>query len=129
MLADLLSARLSGGADRRLARFVRESASPAHLVCDLTHRLLVYSAGRARQFRRATGEMEGASLWECASPEIVEAERDLEALGWFDLAAPVLELDTRGHRSRLIEIPAGRFTWTRFRLSDGSHARLVETIG
>ncbi|WP_092694488.1 helix-turn-helix domain-containing protein [Tranquillimonas rosea] len=128
LLADLLSARLAGGADGRLGKFVGDSVSPLHLICDMTHRLLAYSSARARQFRRVPEELDGALLWECASPDIIEAERNLETLGWFDLVAPIIELETTGHRSHLLEIPESRFTWTRFRLSDGRYARLVETI-
>lgn len=127
-IVELLTARLTGDADRTLARFVRETAAPMHLVCDLTHRLLAYSPARARQFRRSSGELDGRSLWACASAEISRAEEALEDLGWYDLPAPSLELHTGAHRSDLIEIPESVFRWTRFRLSDGTHARLVETL-
>ncbi|MDM8166145.1 helix-turn-helix transcriptional regulator [Roseovarius sp.] len=127
-LADLLAARLTGAADRRLGQFVRDSAAPVHLVCDLTHRLLAFSGARARSFRRPPEELDGALLWECASAEIVAAEGRLESAGWYDMAAPVMAFRTSGRASRLLEIREGPMAWTRFRLSDGSHARLVETL-
>ncbi len=124
----LVSARLTSGADQRLARFVNDSLQPMHLVCDLTHNLLAYSPARADEFKRDGSELLGTSLWPWASEDIVRAEENLETMGWYDLAAPSLELTTTARRSSAINIPKSVFNWTRFRLSDGSNVRLVETL-
>ncbi|WP_281173914.1 helix-turn-helix transcriptional regulator [Afifella pfennigii] len=127
-LAELLSARLSSAADMRLARFVTEASTPIHLVCDISHKLLAYSKARAKEFRAPASDIEGMSLWASASEEIVGAERRLGELGWYDAVAPVLEFETDHHVTEVIDIPRARFAWTRFRLSDGRHVRLVETL-
>lgn len=128
MPENLLSARLASAADARLARFVRGSVGPVHLVCDFTHKLLAYSEARAQEFRVSRSELEGSSLWGSASIDIVTAESKLESLGWYGKLPPTLMFETGFHSGRLVEIPRARFAWTRFRLSDGSYARLVETL-
>lgn len=128
-LVDLLQARLTTAADRQLARLVVTSSLPVHLVCDLTHRLLACSAARARQLRKGVAEMLGVSLWPAATPEIAAAEAALPALGWFDGRQFCHEADTRAQSGTLVDIHAGRFRWTRFRLAGGAFVRLVETIG
>ena len=45
-LRELMSARLDSAGDHALARLVTGSSASAHLVCDLTHRLLAASRGR-----------------------------------------------------------------------------------
>ncbi len=124
----LLAARLDAPADRQLARLVERSTLPLHLVCDLTHALLACSAPRARQFHRDVGEVIGTSLWPCASEEIVRAEARLPAIGWYDAPGLVVEAETGARPGPVIDIAASRFRWTRLQLSDGSFARLVETV-
>lgn len=127
-LLDLLAAKLDTPGDRQLARLVASSTLPVHLICDLTHRLLACSAPRARQLRKDVAEVIGVSLWPAATPEIEAAEASLPDRGWYDGRAVSLEADTRAHRSPLIDIARSRFRWTRLRLSDGTFARLVETV-
>lgn len=127
-LLSLLSARLSSAADRQLARLVRTSALPVHLICDLTHGLLACSPGRARQFRVDLPDLIGVSLWPAATPDIERAEAQLSGLGWYDGVGLVHEGHTRARAGPLVTIREGRFRWTRFRLSDGTFARLVETL-
>ena len=52
----------------------------------------------------------------------------LAALGWFEPGAPAVEGVTRAHTTAAVRIRRSRFRWTRFQLSDGSFARLVETV-
>ncbi|MDF1586876.1 hypothetical protein PZ740_10840 [Rhodospirillales bacterium YIM 152171] len=107
---------------------VEEAPRPVHLVCDLTHRLLALSLPRERQCRLSRGELLGRSLWRYATDEIVAAEARLATLGWLEPAPPSLEIVTGANRSREVAIVAGRCRWTRFQLSDGTFARLVETL-
>ncbi|TWB62209.1 helix-turn-helix transcriptional regulator [Nitrospirillum viridazoti] len=124
----LMRAGLDSAADRELARLVNQSAGAVHLVCDLTHILLALSPARERDFGRARAELLGTSLWPYATEDIVAAEATLPDMGWFEAAPPALELTTRANRSAEVPIHASRFRWVRFQLSDGTFARLVDTI-
>ena len=125
----MLAARLDSAADHVLARLVSQSATPVHLVCDLTHRLLATSPGRAAQFRVPASVLMGQSLWRYATAEIVAAEAQLAGRGWFEPAPPAVEFCTGGRDSGDITILPCQMRWVRFQLSDGSFARLVETLG
>ncbi|MDC8012671.1 helix-turn-helix transcriptional regulator [Tahibacter soli] len=127
-IRELLHARLDSAADRELARMVDESTRAVHLVCDLTHRLLALSAQRERQCSIPRNDLIGRSLWRYASPEIVAAESTLADVGWFEAAPPAVEIRTGANTSTEVRILKSRMRWVRFRLSDGSYARLVETI-
>lgn len=128
-LRDLMQARADSDADRELARLVRHSARPLHLICDLTHRLLALSDARIVESRQSFWtDMIGQSLWPYATEEIVEAEQSLPQLGWFEGGSACLELQTGGNESRVWTIERSRFRIVRMRLSDGSFARLVETL-
>lgn len=127
-LRQLMHARLDSAAERELARLVEQSARPVHLVCDLTHRLLALSPARERQCRVPRAQLIGRSLWRYASPEIVAAEARLASLDWFGPAPPALEIVTGANHQTEVEIEPSRLRWVRFQLSDGSAARLVETL-
>ncbi len=127
-LRALMGARLDSAADRELARLVNQSSAAVHLVCDLTHRLLALSPDRERQCSVPRSELVGQSLWPYASPEIVAAEGQLAGWGWYEPAPPALEIITGPNAFREISIIPSRFRWVRFQLSDGSFARLVETL-
>lgn len=127
-LRALMHARLDSAAERELARLVEHSARPVHLVCDLTHRLLALSPARERQCRLPRTALIGRSLWRYASAEIVAAERRLGELDWFGPAPPALEIVTGANHHAEVTIEPGRLRWARFQLSDGSAARLVETL-
>lgn len=127
-IRELLHARLDSAADHELARMVNESSRAVHLVCDLTHRLLALSALRERQCSIPRNELVGRSLWRYASAEIVAAEAALPDVGWFEAAPPAVEIRTGANASTEMRILESRMRWVRFRLSDGSYARLVETI-
>ena len=128
-LVQMLGARLTAASDRQLARLVGASTLPVHLVCDLTHRLLACSSVRATQLHRDPADLMGISLWPAATPDIAAAEDALSGLGWYDGRAVSCEAHTRAQTGDLMDVRPGRFRWTRFRLADGTFARLVETIG
>jgi transcriptional regulator with XRE-family HTH domain len=126
VLRRLLAARLDSAADHQLARLVMQSPQPMHLICDLTHRLLAWSPSRAKDADGAN--LLGCSLWRYASDELRETERLLPELGWYQPAPPAIEGLTGANRARRLRIRPGRFRFTRFQLSDGCFARLVETL-
>jgi len=123
----LLAARLGSTADHQLAALVSQSARPMHLICDLTHRLLAWSPARAREAVRQDNLI-GTSLWRFASDELRDIERQLPELGWYQPAPPAVSGYTGANRARDFRIRPSRFRFTRFQLSDGSYARLVETL-
>jgi len=127
-LCNLLQARLTAAADRELVRLVDEAPEPIHLICDLTHRLLAMSKPREKECSIGRQELLGISMWNYASAEIVAAEEELGKLGWFEPAPPSVEVYTRKNASPDVAIREGYCQWIRFRLSDGSHARLVRTL-
>ncbi|KWA00262.1 XRE family transcriptional regulator [Burkholderia territorii] len=129
MAERLLAARLDSAGDRALARLIAGSTARMHLVCDLTHRLLACSPSRAAEFTRPLSTLVGTSLWRYASPEIVRMEAALDPLGWHDRAGPPsVEFATGANASRVVPIRGSTCRWTRMMLSDGSAARLVETL-
>ena len=99
-----------------------------HLICDLTHRLLALSPRRERQCRVPASGLIGRSLWRYATEDIVRAEQALDRAGWFAPAPPALEFETAASQEQDVLIAAGRMRWVRLQLSDGSFARLVETV-
>lgn len=127
-LRQLMQARLDSAADRELARLVGQSGRAVHLVCDLTHRLLALSPARAAQCHVPASRLMGTSLWRYASEDIVAAEQRLADWGWFAPLPPALEFHTRARDSEDLLIQASQMRWVRFQLSDGSYARLVETV-
>lgn len=128
-IARLIEAGLDSDADRALARLVSDGSRPTHLICDVTHRLLALSPARARECRTDPAGLLGRSLWRFATEAIARAESRLEALGWFEPAPPsvIAETPANGASAELAIAPS-RYRWTRMRLSDGRHARLVETL-
>jgi transcriptional regulator with XRE-family HTH domain len=126
-IRQMLAARLDSAADHQLAGLVSQSSRPMHLICDLTHRLLAWSPSRAREAVRQDSLI-GTSLWRFASDELREVERRLPSLGWYQPAPPAVTGRTGANRSRDFRIRPSCFRFTRFQLSDGSYARLVETL-
>ena len=124
----LLAARLSSSGDRALERLVISSAAQLHLVCDLTQRLLAASPARERNWRVAASDLAGTPMGRFASPEISSAESSLRDAGWFADPGASVEIETGANEDDDVPILPGRFRWTRIRLSDGSFARLVETL-
>ncbi|MHA4835274.1 helix-turn-helix domain-containing protein [Sphingopyxis sp. MSC1_008] len=125
-LTRLLAARPNSAADSALLDLVRHSPQPAHLICDLTHRLFAASPTRISGWRVGIEELAGKSLWRFASPGIAEGEAALDALGWYEATAPAVIVDTEYAAFDELTIAAGPLRYTRMPLSDGSFARLVQ---
>jgi transcriptional regulator with XRE-family HTH domain len=125
----VVGARLDAAADRVLAGLVSESPRAVHLICDLTHRLLACSPRRAEQFGVPESDLIGRSLLPFATEALVAMEGTLAGRGWYERPAPPpVECDTGHNRSRIVRIRESRCRWTRLLLTDGTPARLVETL-
>ncbi|QAY76464.1 helix-turn-helix transcriptional regulator [Sphingosinicella sp. BN140058] len=125
----LVGTRFSSAADAVLARLIRESGRPIHLVCDTSHRLLACSRVRAAGFGVPDADLIGRSLWRYSTPELIAEEAHLASCGWYDSAAPApVEFETGDNGVCHVPIRPGRCRWTRMALSDGMPARLVETL-
>jgi transcriptional regulator with XRE-family HTH domain len=111
--------------DCALRRLVRSSSVACHLVTDADHRLLAVSEPRQREWERPAAELMGTSLWRFATPEIAAAEAELDALQWWDLAAPSpVVLHTREAWTDGLHILEGDMVWERVWLASGEPARL-----
>ncbi|SKA39930.1 hypothetical protein SAMN02745126_06284 [Enhydrobacter aerosaccus] len=124
----MLGATPDGAADAALLQLVVSSRLPVHLICDATHRLLAASRPRAQAWQVSPESLHGLSLWRYASEDIQHAERQLADLGWYEPAAAPVILSTGANRYAEVPIRPSQVRWTRLRLSDGSYARLVETM-
>jgi len=125
-LLDLVSARIHPARDAALRRLIESSATPVHLVCDLTHRLLAASKPREHEWRRAASELRGQPLWRFASQAIRSAEMRLPDIGWGDRdGAHAIAFVTGANGLDELQIVPGVLIWERILLSDGSPARLV----
>jgi transcriptional regulator with XRE-family HTH domain len=125
----LVGARLTSSGDAALARLVREHGRGAHLICDGSHRLLALSQARRREFGCDADQLMGRSLYPFITEELARVETGLDELGWFDLASPpAVVAETGANGSDLVPIRPGRCRLTRMILSDGTAARLVETL-
>ncbi len=112
--------------DAALKRLVVHSAECLHLVEEISHRCLAYSAARARDWKTSQSALLGVSLWQFATDEIRSAEADLEQDGWWDLHSPTPKSFVTSEAVHdLIRISAGQITWERLYLSDGTPVRLV----
>jgi transcriptional regulator with XRE-family HTH domain len=125
----LVSARIDTSADRVLATLVSESPRNLHLICDFTHRLLACSPARAREFSVPISDLIGESLRRFSTTRITAEELSLVERGWYERPSPVpVEFDTGENDSEIVPIRQSRCRWTRVLLSDGTPARLVETL-
>lgn len=122
----VLGARLTSAQDAVLARLIKSSSKPMHLVCDVSHRLLAFSESRGVEFGPDAQALLGHSLWQYATEEIVEAEEQVRRQGWNAQNGSV-QFCTGHNHSSVVPIYDSLCTWTRLTLSDGTFARLVET--
>lgn len=125
----IIAARLTSAGDAALARLVRGQSRGAHLICDQSHRLLALSSVRRREFGCDAEDLMGQSLWPFITEALANVEAGLENVGWFDLASPPeVVAETEANSSTLVPIRAGKCRLTRILLSDGTAARLIETL-
>lgn len=128
-ILELVSARLDPDRDSGLRRLVEMAAEPAHLVCDLTHRLLAASPDREREWGRTASELYGMSLWPYASDAIQAAEAALPNLRWgTSTGAHAFAFTTGSNHSKDLRVVPARTLWERMLLADGSPVRLVTNL-
>lgn len=115
--------------DAALKRLVETSPLSLHLVTDLGHELLAASAARLRWWGDAAPALLHTSLWRYASPEIIDMETRLEALGWWAQLDPApVQLQLSGRDPAGLPIQAGVMVWERVWLASGLPARLCTTL-
>lgn len=125
----LIARRPNPAADHALRRLVIGFGGAAHLICDLTHRLLAASPTRQREFGADATALIGQSLWPFATGPIMAHERTAAAqTDRGAVLAPPIEFDTGANGSSLVPIAHSRCRWTWLMLSDGGVVRLVETL-
>lgn len=125
----MFAARLTSAADSALARLVQQQMGGAHLMCDHSHRLLALSPMRRKEFGSHADELIGQSLWPYITEDLAAVEHSLESCGWFELQSPPdIIANTTSNSSDVVPIRAGQCRLSRFILSDGTAARLIETI-
>ncbi|WP_420336543.1 helix-turn-helix domain-containing protein [Roseibium sp.] len=124
-ITQLLRARPETASDRALLDLVTQAATPVHLVCDLTHRLLAASPARTRDWRVSVADLIDTPLWRFASEGIKVAENGLEDSGWFEPLGPDIVYLTERAEFAELTIPESRIRISRLALSDGRFARLV----
>lgn len=128
-LVELLGARLTSAADLALRRLVQHHHGGAHLICDIDHRLLALSPSRQAEFGCDASELMGVSLYPFITEELARVEDALEEVGWYDIPCPPeLIAETGANGSAMVPIVPGRCRLTRMLLSDGTAARLIETL-
>lgn len=126
----LVAARQTSSGDAALRQLIEESPRAIHLVCDVSHRLLACSALRTASFGVSENELRGRSLWRYSTAEVMAQEACLDTFGWHDVPVPPsVEFEAGDNGSELVPIRPGTCRWTRVALSDGTCARLVETLG
>lgn len=115
--------------DRMMRRLVENSSLAVHLITDADHRLLAASPARWSEWGTESRRWLGESLWACATDEIVEAETQLVARGWWETRQPsAVELLTSASGTPSMSIQAGALLWERVWLADGTPARLCTSV-
>ncbi|MDO9336197.1 MAG: helix-turn-helix transcriptional regulator [Caulobacter sp.] len=124
-LMRLIAATPTASSDLALIELVSTAATPMHLVCDLTHRLIAASPRRLASWRVGVGELVGTSLWRFASQGIRAGEEALASRGWYEPVAPDVTVETERVSFPELTIDAGRIRYSRMPLANGGFARLV----
>ncbi|RWX15632.1 XRE family transcriptional regulator [Rhizobium hidalgonense] len=127
-LERIFSSSQHAAADTSLKRLVEDSVRPVHLICDVSHRLLSASRPRQAEWRAPLAAFLGRSLFSYASAEIAATEQSLDERGWHEGRLLSLTFETSANDDASMPIAAGRVTWERITLSDGSAGRLVTTV-
>ena len=124
----LIRANASTSSDAALKRLVITSSLPVHLICDATHELLAASPARARSWQVDADHYLGVSLWRFASEEIVAADLQLDALGWFERPFQRISFRTGDNGSEEVPVQPRLMEWETLALSDGRLWRLATTL-
>lgn len=127
-LIALLAARPQGLDGTWLQRLVECSTQRVHVICDLTHRLLVASPGRYQEWGCSPGELFDVSLLSDAPGDIIEAENVLNMLEARRNYLRPMVLKTLGKTSGRYRVAAGYVLWERIQIPDGTWVRLVSSV-
>lgn len=126
---NLLAAKPQWLNDTWLKRLVEGSSHRVHVICDLTHRLLVASPSRFEEWGCSPNDMFGEPLLHDAPSDIIDAEA---MLGNMDMRRNFLRpmvVETTGLTSGRYRVDAGHLLWEKIQIQDGSWVRLVTSLG
>ncbi|WP_081095160.1 helix-turn-helix domain-containing protein [Erythrobacter donghaensis] len=114
--------------DSLVESLVQNSKKRVLLVCDSTHRLLAASKSMSRPWQGGVNQYLNCSLWRYATDEIIEAEKRLRDIDWYDKINLVHEFWTEGNKSTDVPIPPAKIRWETLMLAHGFTGRLVQVI-
>lgn len=114
------------GIARTLRRLIEGAPFPVHLVCENTFALLAVSPVREAQWRIQAASLYGVSLRRFATPEIIEKERQLRDVGWFEgRGSGPTRFITSSNDDLDVPIVPSMVVWERVGIADGRVGLLV----
>lgn len=114
------------GVDSSLRRLIECAPFPVHLVSEHKLALLALSPARQAEWRIDASVWFGLSLRRFATPEIMETERRLQALGWFEgKTSQAVRFATSANANADMPILPSTVVWERIGLADGGTGLLV----
>lgn len=112
--------------DHTLRRLIEGAPFPVHLVCEDTFALLAVSPVREAEWRIEAAALYGVSLRRFATPEIIERERQLRDIGWFEgRGSGPTRFITSGNDDPDMPILPSTVVWERVGMADGQVGLLV----
>ncbi|MDR3003827.1 MAG: helix-turn-helix domain-containing protein [Acidovorax sp.] len=122
----MLAQHESLGMGSSLRRLIESAPFPVHLVSEHKLALLALSPARQAEWRIDASAWFGRSLQGFATPEILDTERRLQALGWFEgKPSQAVRFATSGNANADIPILPSTVVWERIGLADGRTGLLV----
>ena len=122
----ILERQQGSGVDSTLRRLIEGAPFPVHLVCEDTFALLAVSPRREAEWRIDAAALYGVSLMRFATAEIIERERQLRDIGWFEgCGSEPTRFVTSGNDDPDMPILPSTVVWERVGMADGRVGLLV----